>query len=63
MEVVYFDETVFKDTIINDSITNGTIDFRDFIRAFTSKNSEDDNIKIVIIYIIDYLINFLNLHF
>ena len=50
MEIVYFDETDFKDTIINDSIINETIDFRDFIRVFTSKNSEDDNIKIVIKY-------------
>ena len=50
MEIVYFDENVFKNTIINDSITNETIDFRDFIRAFTSKNSEDNNIKIVIKY-------------
>uniref|UniRef100_A0A6C0ENZ3 Uncharacterized protein n=1 Tax=viral metagenome TaxID=1070528 RepID=A0A6C0ENZ3_9ZZZZ len=50
MEILYFDKTDFKNTIINDSIRNETIDFRDFIRAFTAKNSENNNIKIVIKY-------------
>ncbi len=50
MEILYFDETDFKNTIINNSINNETIDFRDFIRAFTAKNSENNNIKIVIKY-------------
>jgi hypothetical protein len=50
MEILYFDETDFKNTIINNSINNETIDFRDFIREFTAKNSENNNIKIVIKY-------------
>ena len=50
MEIANFNETDFKNTVINYSISNETIDFRDFIRVFTAKNSEDDNIKIVIKY-------------
>ena len=50
MEILYFDETDFKNTIINNSINNETIDFRDFIREFTAKKSENNNIKIVIKY-------------
>lgn len=50
METIHYDETNFINTIINDSITNKTIDFRNFIRIFTAKNSEDINIKIVIKY-------------
>lgn len=50
MEIVYFDETDFKTTIINNSIANNTIYFKPFIKDFTAKNSEDDNIKIIIKY-------------
>jgi hypothetical protein len=50
MEIAYFDETNFKNTIINESITKGTIDFRNLIRNFTAKQSEDTNIKIIIKY-------------
>ena len=50
MEIANFNETDFKNSIINYSISNETIDFRDFIRVFTAKNSEDNNIKIIIKY-------------
>ena len=32
------------------SYINNTIDFRDYIKEFTSKNSDDENIKLVIRY-------------
>jgi len=50
MEIAYFNEIDFLNSIISESIINNTIDFRNYIRAFTSKNSEDSNIKLIIKY-------------
>jgi hypothetical protein len=50
MEIAYFNEIDFLNSIISKSIINNTIDFRNYIRAFTSKNSEDSNIKLIIKY-------------
>jgi hypothetical protein len=45
-----FDEFGFINSIIYKSNINNTIDFRNFIRDFTFKNTEDNNIKIIIKY-------------
>jgi hypothetical protein len=45
-----FNELNFIDNIIYKSYINNTIDFRDYIKEFTSKNSDDENIKLVIRY-------------
>jgi hypothetical protein len=45
-----FDENVFINSIIYKSHINNTIDFRNYIRDFTSKNTEDINISLIIKY-------------
>lgn len=50
MELSSFNETDFINCMIHMSYINNTIDFRNFIKTFISKNSEDDNIKLIIKY-------------
>ena len=45
-----FNEFNFINSIIYKSHINNTIDFRNFIKDFTSKNTEDMNIKLIIKY-------------
>ena len=45
-----FNELTFINNIISKSHINNTIDFRDYIREFTSINNDDDNIKLIITY-------------
>jgi hypothetical protein len=45
-----FNEFNFINSIIYKSHINNTIDFRNFIKDFTSKNTEDINIKLIIKY-------------
>lgn len=50
MTTISFNEFNFISSIIYKSHINNTIDFRNFIRDFTSKNTEDINIKLIIKY-------------
>jgi len=45
-----FNELNFINSIIYESYINNTIDFRNFIKDFTSKNTEDMNIGLIIKY-------------
>ena len=50
MEIISFSEIDFINSMIYKSYINNTMDFRNYIRDFTAKNTEDDNIKLVIRY-------------
>lgn len=45
-----FNESNFINSMIHKSYINRTSDFRNYIRDFTSKNTEDENIKLIIRY-------------
>ena len=45
-----FDENIFINSIIYKSHINNTMDFRNYIREYTSKNTEDINISLIIKY-------------
>lgn len=45
-----FEESNFINSIILKSYNNNTMDFRNFIREFTSKNDDNYNISIIIKY-------------
>jgi hypothetical protein len=50
--MTYFNETEFINSMVHHSYINDTIDFRGFIKEYISKNTEDDNIRIIIKYAI-----------
>ena len=50
--MTYFNETEFINSMVHQSYINDTIDFRSFIKEYISKNTEDDNIRIIIKYAI-----------
>lgn len=50
--MTYFNETEFINSMVHLCYINDTIDFRGFIKEYISKNTEDDNIRIIIIYAI-----------